>query len=360
MLNGLFSLFDGFALLPTPAQYAFVIAFGLVIGSFVTVVVHRLPIMLERDWQTTVETYLEEIQTGEASLTSDEPTSSSAPRSSASASFGSSVSSIVSTAPASSSTSEPSASASQTSSTSIGGSAAPTAPAFNLMHPGSRCDACGHVLRPWENIPVISYLALRGRCSACRGPIPARYPLIELVTGLLAALAWWRFGPGWTAVFAFGFAAVALALTCIDWQTRLLPDSITLPLLWAGLIVNLGPTFTTLTDAVIGAAAGYTFLWLIYWGFWWLRRVEGIGLGDLKLFAAIGAWLGWGALVQVLVLASLSGAAVGLALLALRRLRRDEPLAFGPFLAIAACITLFAGTPLWPAMALHGTPGLGG
>ncbi|HTJ93383.1 MAG TPA: A24 family peptidase [Pararobbsia sp.] len=306
MLNGLFSLFDGLALLPAPAQYVFVIAFGLVIGSFVTVVVHRLPIMLERDWQATVEAYLDESQT--------DPSSASTPN---------------------------------------------PAP-FNLMRPGSRCDSCGHALRPWENVPVLSYVLLRGRCSACRTPIPARYALIEVTTGLLAALSWWRFGPGWAAVFAFAFAATSLALTCIDWQTRLLPDSITLPLLWAGLLVNLGPTFTTLTDAVIGAAAGYAFLWIIYWGFWWLRRVEGIGLGDLKLFAAIGAWLGWTALVQVLVLASLSGAVVGLALLALHRLRRDEPLPFGPFLAIAACITLFAGTPLWPTMALHVGAAFGG
>ncbi len=206
---------------------------------------------------------------------------------------------------------------------------------------------------------MVSFLLLRGRCSACQTPISARYPLIELATGVLAALTWWRFGPGWLALCAFGFTAVALTLTCIDWQTRLLPDSITLPLLWAGLVVNLGPTFASLSDAVIGAAAGYTFLWIIYWGFWWLRGIEGIGLGDLKLFAAIGAWLGWGALVQVLVLASLAGALVGVALLATRRLRRDEPLPFGPFLAVAACVTLFAGTPLWPALALHASTGFG-
>jgi leader peptidase (prepilin peptidase)/N-methyltransferase len=300
MLTGLFSLFDGFALLPAPAQYAFVVALGLVIGSFVTVVVHRLPIMLERDWETTVNTYLEEAHRP----------------------------------------------------------AHPQAPAvaqgtMNLMRPGSRCDACGHALHAWENVPVLSYLVLRGRCSACGVTIPARYPLIELTTGLLAALSWWRFGPGWEAVAAFGFAAVALTLTWIDWDTRLLPDSITLPFLWAGLLINLGPTFATLGDAVIGAAAGYTFLWAIYWIFWWLRGIEGIGLGDLKLFAAIGAWLGWSALIQVLVLSSLAGACVGIVLLATHRLRRDEPLPFGPFLAIGGCITLFAGTPMWPAMAVH-------
>ncbi|RKP48525.1 prepilin peptidase [Pararobbsia silviterrae] len=312
MLNGLLLFFDDFARLPPAVQYAFVVAFGLVIGSFVTVVVHRLPIMLERDWQATVETYLDEAQNHRA----------------------------------------PDAVPART--------AAPHGSSYNLMRPGSRCDACGHGLRAWENIPVLSYLVLRGRCSACHAPISARYPLIELSTGLIAALAWWRFGPGMLAVAAFAFGAVSLTLACIDWDTRLLPDSITLPFLWAGLLVNLNPTFAMLGDAVIGAAAGYLFLWAIYWGFWWLRGIEGIGLGDLKLFAAIGAWLGWGALVQVLVLASLGGAIVGVALLATRRLRRDEPLPFGPFLAIAACVTLFVGTPLWPMMSLHGLGGLGG
>lgn len=376
MLNGLFTFFDRFALLPVPAQYAFVIALGLVIGSFVTVVVHRLPIMLERDWHETVQAYLEETQTEATSLelatvssaarsassldTSPAPSATSMP----SSSHTSSTSAEAASPHAASDVSSPStASASQQPASTASSSAAPshaaTARPFNLMHPRSRCDTCGHALRAWENIPVISYVFLRGRCSACRTPIPARYPLIELATGLLAALAWWRFGPGWLSVCAFGFSAVALTLTCIDWQTRLLPDSITLPLLWAGLIVNLGPTFATLGDAVIGAAAGYAFLWIIYWGFWWLRGIEGIGLGDLKLFAAIGAWLGWGALVQVLVLASLAGAVVGIALLAMRRLRRDEPLPFGPFLAIAACITLFAGTPLWPALSLHAGAGFG-
>jgi len=301
MLTGLFSLLDGFALLPTAAQYGFVVAFGLVIGSFVTVVVHRLPKMLERDWQASVEAYLEEEHTPDAH----------APRPRV---------------------------------------AEHSAPAFNLMRPASHCDACGHALRAWENIPVVSYLALRGKCSHCSTAIPARYPLIEVVTGALAALAWWRFGPGWTAVAAFAFAAVALTLTCIDWETELLPDSITLPFLWAGLLFNLGPTFSTLTDAVIGAAAGYAFLWVVYWAFWWWRGIEGIGFGDLKLFAAIGAWLGWGALVQVLVVASAAGAVVGIAMLATRRLKHDEPLPFGPFLALAGCITLFAGTPLWPAL----------
>jgi leader peptidase (prepilin peptidase) / N-methyltransferase len=309
MLTGLTSLFDGFALMPVTLQYAFVIVFGLVIGSFITVVVHRVPRMLERSWNSSVADYIEQQANAaeaeaEAEATHVEP--------------------------------------------------------YNLMHPGSHCDACGHKLRAWENIPVFSYLLLRARCSSCHTPISIRYPLIELVSGLLAALSWWHFGPGFAAVAGFGFAAVALTLSCIDWETGLLPDAITLPLLWAGLLINLNPSFATLSDAVIGAAAGYGFLWCVYWGFWWWRGVEGIGQGDLKLFAALGAWLGWAGLVQVLVLASATGAVVGLLMLATRRMKRDEPLPFGPFLAIAGCLTLFLGTPFWPSLPLYGAAGFGG
>jgi leader peptidase (prepilin peptidase) / N-methyltransferase len=324
MLTGLSSLFDGFSLLPSALQYAFVVAFGLVIGSFITVVVHRLPTMLERGWEAGVAEYLK-----------DRPDASAATR------------------PKGAESEEP---------RQFDESQPPPPPAspYNLMHPGSHCDACGHRLRAWENIPVLSYVLLRGRCSQCDVPISPRYLLIELASGLLAALAWWRFGAGWPAVAGFGFAAVALALTCIDWETGLLPDVITLPLLWAGLLINLSPTFAILSDAVIGAAAGYGFLWCVYWGFWWWRGVEGIGHGDLKLFAALGAWLGWSGLVQVLVLSSVTGAIVGLLMLATRRMRRDEPLPFGPFLAIAGCITLFAGTPFWPSLPLYGSGAFGG
>jgi leader peptidase (prepilin peptidase)/N-methyltransferase len=317
MLTGLTSLFDGFALMPATLQYAFIIAFGLVIGSFITVVVHRVPSMLERNWDASVTEYLDE-------------------RANAGAPAG---------------TPAPSA---------IPAGDGKRHETYNLMHPGSHCDTCGHRLRAWENIPVLSYLMLRGRCSSCGTRVSIRYPLIELASGGLAALAWWRFGPGFPAIAAFGFAAVALTLSCIDWETGLLPDAITLPLLWAGLLINLSPAFATLADAVIGAAAGYAFLWCVYWGFWWWRGVEGIGHGDLKLFAALGAWLGWAGLVQVLVLASAAGALVGLALLATRRMKRDEPLPFGPFLAIAGCLTLFAGTPFWPGFPLYGSAGFGG
>jgi leader peptidase (prepilin peptidase)/N-methyltransferase len=348
MLTSLFSLFDGFALLPAAIQYAFVIAFGLVIGSFVTVVVHRVPKMLERDWDASVAEYLEERQEHQEQEVNAVNAAHEV--------YGvhGVQEEVVSAATA------PAEQTATASGMLAAGSASSRPEPYNLMHPGSHCDTCGHRLRAWENVPVLSYLFLRGRCGSCHTPISIRYPLIELASGLLAALAWWRFGPGLTAVAAFGFAAVALTLSCIDWETGLLPDAITLPLLWAGLLINLNPAFATLGDAVIGAAAGYVFLWCIYWGFWWWRGVEGIGHGDLKLFAALGAWLGWAGLVQVLVLASASGALIGLVMLATRRMKRDEPLPFGPFLAIAGCITLFAGTPFWPSLPLYGSAAFGG
>ncbi|MEJ0003263.1 MAG: A24 family peptidase [Pararobbsia sp.] len=340
MLTGLSSLFDGFSLLPAAIQYAFVVAFGLVIGSFITVVVHRLPTMLERGWEASVAEYL---HTQPDTHSVAPPGSAAAHPAAQSAASGFGTEGIGELADT---------------------SAAPEVPAhpapYNLMLPPSHCDACGHRLRAWENIPVISHVLLRGRCSQCGARISPRYLLIEIASGLLAALAWWHFGAGWPAVAAFAFTAVALTLTCIDWETRLLPDVITLPLLWAGLLINLTPTFATLGDAVVGAAVGYGALWCVYWGFWWWRGIEGIGHGDLKLFAALGAWVGWSGLIQVLVLSSAAGALVGLAMLATRRMKRDEPLPFGPFLAIAGCITLFAGTPFWPSLSLPGSGAFGG
>ncbi len=348
MLTGLTSLFDGFALMPASLQYAFVVAFGLVIGSFITVVVHRVPRMLERSWDASVTEYLEE----RASAASAVPAANS-PHVATTQAEGDDATPTqgAGALPSGAARNKP-AHAGTTTRTSIPAGDGAGHETYNLMHPGSHCDTCGHRLRAWENIPLLSYLILRGRCGSCGTRVSIRYPLIELASGGLAALAWWRFGPGFAAIAAFGFAAVALTLSCIDWETGLLPDAITLPFLWAGLLINLSPAFATLAEAVIGAAAGYAFLLCVYWGFWWWRGVEGIGHGDLKLFAALGAWLGWAGLVQVLVLASAAGALVGLVLLATRRMKRDEPLPFGPFLAVAGCITLFAGTPFWPALPL--------
>jgi leader peptidase (prepilin peptidase)/N-methyltransferase len=278
-----------FSALPLAAQYGFAIVFGLVIGSFLTVVVHRLPIMLERAWQA------------ENTVAPQDHADQATPP-----------------------------------------------PRYNLAVPRSACPHCGHVLRPWENIPVVSYVLLRGRCAKCNAHVSARYPLTELGTALLAALSLFAFGASLTALAAFGLCATLLATSLIDFDTRYLPDTLTLPLLWAGLIVNLGDTaFVPLHEAVIGAIAGYLFLWCVYWLFRLVRGVEGMGYGDFKLLAALGAWLGWQALPQVVLLSAIAGAIVGLAATVIGKMRFEEPLPFGPFLAAGGVITLFFGTPLY-------------
>jgi leader peptidase (prepilin peptidase) / N-methyltransferase len=279
---------SAFGTLPLAAQYGFAIVFGLVIGSFLTVVVHRLPIMLERAWKA------------ENAITDGK---------------------------------QPDA----------------TPPArYNLAVPRSACPHCGHVLRAWENIPVVSYVLLRGRCAKCGARVSARYPLTELATALFAALSLFAFGPTLIALAAFGLCATLLAASLIDFDTRYLPDTLTLPLLWAGLIVNLGDTtFVPLREAVIGAIAGYLFLWCVYWLFRLVRGVEGMGYGDFKLLGALGAWLGWQALPQVVLVAAVAGAIFGLAATGIGKMRFEEPLPFGPFLAAGGVITLFFGTPLY-------------
>ncbi|HVW49643.1 MAG TPA: A24 family peptidase [Trinickia sp.] len=277
-----------FGAMPPAWQFAFAIVFGLVIGSFVNVVVYRLPIMLERAWRLEI----------------------------------------------SDSTGEP--------------AQADSLPArFNLCLPRSACPHCGHVLRAYENIPVLSYVLLRGRCAACRTSIGMRYPLIELASAALAAGALATFGPTGTGLAAFGLTAALLAMSAIDAETRLLPDTLTLPLLWAGLIVNFSDTFASLHAAVAGAIAGYVFLWCVYWLFRFARGVEGMGYGDFKLLAALGAWLGWAALPQVVLIAAVTGAIAGLAAMWSGRLRFDEPLPFGPFLALGGVVTLFTGTSIF-------------
>ncbi len=257
---------------------------GLCVGSFLNVVIHRLPKMLERGWQEQCAEQRAE-------------------------------------------------------------TLAPAAP-YNLWLPRSACPACGHAIGALENIPVVSWLALRGRCSACKAAISPRYPLVELAGGVLAAAAIWHFG----ATAAGGAACVLLwtliALTFIDADTFLLPDDLTLPLLWAGLLANLWGLFVPLADAVIGAMAGYLALWSVYWLFKLIRGKEGMGYGDFKLLAALGAWLGWKMLPLVILLSSLVGAAIGLCLIAFRGRDSQMHLPFGPYLAIAGAIALFAGPTL--------------
>jgi leader peptidase (prepilin peptidase) / N-methyltransferase len=260
------------------------LAVGLCVGSFLNVVIHRLPKMLERGWQTQC-----------AELHGEEP------------------------APA---------------------------PAYNLVIPRSACPACGHRITALENVPVVSWLALRGKCSSCKAPISIRYPIVEVLGGVLAAYAIWRFGPTATGASACVLLWTLLALTFIDFDTQLLPDDLTLPLIWAGLIVNLWGTFVPLATAVIGAVAGYLTLWTIYWLFKLIRGKEGMGYGDFKLLAALGAWLGWQMLPLIVLLSSVVGAVIGIALMAFKGRDHNVPLAFGPYLAIAGVIALFWGRPL--------------
>jgi leader peptidase (prepilin peptidase) / N-methyltransferase len=281
---------QAFATLPVAAQYGFFIVFGLVIGSFLTVVVHRLPIMLERAWRA-------ETQAADTDTDTDGETKTGR---------------------------------------------------YNLAVPRSACPHCGHTLRAWENIPVVSYVLLRGRCAQCGASVSPRYPLIELATAFFAAASLYAFGPDWLAVAAFGLCAVLIATGIIDFDTRYLPDTLTLPLLWAGLIVNLGDGgFVPLHDAVVGAIAGYLFLWCVYWIFKLVRGVEGMGYGDFKLLGALGAWLGWMALPQIVLVSAIAGALVGLIATWRGRMRFEEPLPFGPFLAIGGALTLFFGTPIY-------------
>jgi leader peptidase (prepilin peptidase) / N-methyltransferase len=277
-----------FAPLADPAVFAAVAGvFGLLIGSFLNVVIHRLPIMMERDWAAQCAEFREE--------------------------------------------------------------AAPVFEPLSLMKPRSRCPHCGHAISALENIPVISWLFLRGRCRGCKAAISPRYPLVELATGVIFAALAYHFGFGLAGVTVLGFAAALIALTGIDIDTQLLPDDITLPLMWAGLLVNISGTFVPLKSAVIGAVAGYLALWCVYWGFKIFTGKEGMGYGDFKLLAALGAWLGWEMLPLTILLSSAVGAAIGLVMIALTRRGRNVPIPFGPYLAIAGLIALIWGKPLTQA-----------
>jgi leader peptidase (prepilin peptidase)/N-methyltransferase len=292
-----------FGSLPTSVQIAFAVVFGLVIGSFLNVVVHRLPIMLDRAWRAEMKEAASETSSEDNGETASEPPQDDG------------------------------------------------LPArYNLWVPRSACPHCGHVLRAWENVPVLSYVLLRGRCSACKAHVSLRYPVLEIVSGALSAGALLQFGPSLAALAAFGLCAALLVMSAIDIDTHLLPDSLTLPLLWAGIIVNFNGLFVSLHDAVLGAIFGYLALWAVYWMFRLVRGVEGMGYGDFKLLAALGAWLGWAALPQIVLIAAVTGAVVGLAATWRGRMRFEEPLPFGPFLAAGGAITLFVGTPLYLAL----------
>jgi leader peptidase (prepilin peptidase)/N-methyltransferase len=255
--------------------------FGLLIGSFLNVVIYRVPKMYQRAWENEVA---EEA-----------------------------------------------------------GQPLPHTDRFNLMVPRSGCPHCGHRITALENIPVVSYLVLRGKCSSCKAPISPRYPVIEAVTGLLSAVVVWHFGTGLLGIGALVFLYMLVAMTWIDYDTYMLPDNMTLPLMWLGLLINLNGTLVPLHDAVIGAAAGYMALWSIYWLFKLVTGKEGMGYGDFKLLAALGAWMGWTMLPTIILLSSVVGAAVGLSLIAFAGRDRDKHIPFGPYLAGAGLLALLYG-----------------
>lgn len=262
---------------------------GLLVGSFLNVVIHRLPKMMELHWAAEC-----------AELHADhQPVANTA-----------------------NSAAEP----------------------FNLMVPRSRCPQCGHQIRWFENIPVFSYLVLRGKCSQCAAPISMRYPAVELTCAALFTWCGWHWGGSWEALAWCGFSAAVLALACIDWDTTLLPDDITLPLLWAGLcLAGLKLTDTSLQDAMWGAVGGYLSLWLVYWAFKLATGKEGMGYGDFKLFAALGAWFGWQALIPIILMASVIGAVIGIGIKFRGELREGGYVPFGPFLALAGLTAMIFG-----------------
>ena len=214
---------------------------------------------------------------------------------------------------------------------------------FNLMLPRSACPHCGHQITALENIPVISYLAISGKCTQCKAPISVRYPLVEILTGGLSAFMIWHFGSGVAGLASVLFVWFLIAMTFIDADTQLLPDDLTFPLLWCGLILNLNGTFTSIESAVIGAVAGYLSLWSIYWIFKLATGKEGMGYGDFKLLAALGAWMGWAMLPVIILLSSLVGALVGISMIVFAKMNKSKPIPFGPYLAAAGLIALLWG-----------------
>lgn len=278
-------------LVESPAIFvAIVFAFALLIGSFLNVVIYRLPLMMERDWRTQAEEILQ--------------------------------------------------------------SPAPKLPKgrFDLIVPRSTCPACGTKIKAWQNIPVLSYLLLSAQCASCRASIAVRYPLVEIGTALLAAVVAWRLGAGVETLFAIGLTFALIAISLIDYDHQIIPDSIVIPLLWTGLLMSLfhpldgaNTLFISPRDSIIGAVAGYLSLWSVYQLFKLVTGKEGMGYGDFKLLGALGAWLGWQALPGIILMSAIVGAVVGIALILIRGRDRQLPIPFGPYLAAAGWITLLWG-----------------
>lgn len=258
--------------------------FGLLVGSFLNVVIHRLPVMMQREWDNDL---------AEANEQPPKHIDS-----------------------------------------------------YNLVLPRSACPQCGHQITALENIPILSWLFLRGKCSACSTPISARYPLVEALTAALSGLLVWHFGSGWVGLASLVFTYYLIAMTFIDADTQFLPDVLTLPLMWMGLLLNLDGLIVPLKQAVIGAAAGYLSLWSVNYLFRMVRGIDGMGGGDFKLLAALGAWLGWMMLPTIILLSAVAGAVIGIARMALANKGREVPMPFGPYLAIAGFLALLFGREL--------------
>ena len=278
-------MFDAFLVYPALA-IASAFLFGLLIGSFLNVVILRLPPRLEWGWKRDSRELLEL----PADATSRQPP--------------------------------------------------------DLVLACSHCPQCGHHLSAWENIPLLSFLALRGRCRKCRAPISWQYPAVELFTGIAMAICVWQFGIGWQALAAMAYSAILIALTGIDLRTSLLPDQMTYPLLWIGLLLSVFGVFVAPVAAILGAVVGYLSLWSVYWLFKLATGKEGMGFGDFKLLAALGAWCGWQGVLPIVLISALVGAVIGSAWLALRGRDRASPIPFGPYLALAGWIQLLWGPQL--------------
>jgi leader peptidase (prepilin peptidase)/N-methyltransferase len=256
---------------------------GLVAGSFLNVVIYRLPVMMENEWRRECESFLESEETAEATAS------------------------------------------------------------FNLMVPRSRCPNCNHPIAAYENIPVLSYVILGGKCSACKNQISARYPVVEFFCGLISVAVALHFGFSAAGVSALILSWALVVLALIDFDTQLLPDSITLPLLWAGIVANYNGTFVTLEESILGAIFGYLSLWMVFWGFKLATGKDGMGYGDFKLLAVLGAWLGWHILPLVIVLSSVVGAAIGISMMVFASHDKTKPIPFGPYLAISGWIAMLWG-----------------
>ncbi len=272
---------------------------GLIFGSFFNVVIYRVPVMMQLEWLENAREFLKQIFKLETLPNELQSHPQDLPK-------------------------QP----------------------FSLSKPSSTCPKCGHAIRWHENVPLVSYIILKGKCSRCKTSISLRYPIIELVTGILSAIVAWKFGFSWETAAGIVFTWTLICLTMIDFDHQLLPDQITLPLLWLGILVNMTGLFASLNDAVLGAMVGYLSLWSIYWLFKLLTGKEGMGYGDFKLLAALCAWMGWQALPLIVLLSSLVGSVVGISLIVIKGRDRNIPIPFGPYLAAAGWIAFFWGDSL--------------